>query len=154
MAKLLYIHYSIDSVQYKNCISSWVASVTWHVSYLSNIVFIVISIYNNWLYSVQLRYKANDRLIHFTVCAACTASVARHFKQYYIRTIALVPYTHVIRRLTSGITVMCITHGFMVGLGNNGFTNPIISSSCLEISSAYNPLSSRFPFPLSWYLQG
>ena len=41
---------------------------------------------------------------------------------------------------------MCIKHGFMVGLGNNGFTNPIISS-CLEISSAYNPFSSRFPFP-------
>ena len=41
---------------------------------------------------------------------------------------------------------MCIKRGFMVGLGNNGFTNPIISS-CLEISSAYNPFSSRFPFP-------
>ena len=44
MAKLFYIHYSIDSVQYKNCINSWVASITWHVSYLSHIVFIVISI--------------------------------------------------------------------------------------------------------------
>ena len=32
---------------------------------------------------MQLRYKAIDRLIHFTVCAVCTASVARHFKQYY-----------------------------------------------------------------------
>ena len=42
---------------------------------------------------------------------------------------------------------MCITRGFMVDLGNNGFTNPIISS-CLEISSAYNPFSSRFPFPV------
>ena len=40
---------------------------------------------------------------------------------------------------------MCITRGFMVDLGNNGFTNPIISS-CLEISSAYNPFSSRLPF--------
>ena len=57
-------------------------------------------------------------------------------------------YTHVIRRLTNGITAMCITHGFMVGLGNNGFTNPIISS-CLEISSAYNPFSSRFSFPVA-----
>ena len=43
---------------------------------------------------------------------------------------------------------MCVTRGFMVGLGNNGFTNPIISS-CLEISSAYNPFSSRFPFPIA-----
>ena len=93
MAKLFYIHYSIDSVQYKNCINSCVASITWHVSYLSHIVFIVISIIIS-LYSVQLRYKANDRLIHFTVCAACTASVARHFKQYYIRTIALVLYIY------------------------------------------------------------
>ena len=95
-------------------------------------------------------------LIHFTVCAACTASVAKHFKQYYIRIIALVLYTHVIQRLTNEITVMCITRGFMVGLGNNGFTNPIISS-CLEISSAYNPFSSRssrFLFPSSRYLQG
>ena len=42
--------------------------------------------------------------------------------------IALVLNTHVIRRLTYGITIMCITHGFMDGLGNlNGFTNPIIS---------------------------
>ena len=39
----------------------------------------------------------------------------------------------------------------MVGLGNNGFTNPIISS-CLEISSAYNPFSSRFPFPVVIHL--
>ena len=44
--------------------------------------------------------------------------------------------------------IMCIMHGFMVDLGNNGFTNPIISS-CLEISSAYNPFSSRFPFPVA-----
>ena len=44
--------------------------------------------------------------------------------------------------------VMCIMHGFMDGLGNNGFTNPIISS-CLEISIAYNPFSSRFPFPVA-----
>ena len=36
----------------------------------------------------------------------------------------------------------------MVGLGNNGFTNPIIFS-CLEISSAYNPFSSRFRFPVT-----
>ena len=43
---------------------------------------------------------------------------------------------------------MCITCGVMVGLGNNGFTNPIISS-CLEISSAYNPFSSRSPFPVA-----
>ena len=51
--------------------------------------------------------------------------------------------------------VMCITRGFMVGLGNdgfmvglgnNGFTNPFIPSF-LEISSAYNPFSSRFLFP-------
>ena len=42
---------------------------------------------------------------------------------------------------------MCITRGFMVGLVNNGFTNPIISS-CLEISSSYNPFSSRFPFAI------
>ena len=45
---------------------------------------------------------------------------------------------------------MCITRGFMVDLGNNGFTNPIISS-CLEISSAYNPYSSRFPFPVATF---
>ena len=44
--------------------------------------------------------------------------------------------------------VMCITRGFMVGLGNDGFTNPIIPSF-LEISSAYNPFSSRFPFPVA-----
>ena len=43
---------------------------------------------------------------------------------------------------------MCITRGFMVGLGSNGFTNPIISS-CLEISSAYNQLSSRFLLPIA-----
>ena len=36
----------------------------------------------------------------------------------------------------------------MVGLGNNGFTNPIISS-CLEISSTYNVFSSGFPFPVT-----
>ena len=70
-----YIHHSIDSVQHKNCINSWAISITWHVSYLSNIIFLVTS--------VQLRYRAIDRLIHFTVCATCTASVARHFKQYY-----------------------------------------------------------------------
>ena len=58
------------------------------------------------------------------------------------------PVTYVIRRLTNGITVMCITRGFMVGLGNNGFMNLIISS-CLEISSTYNPFSSRFPFPVT-----
>ena len=40
----------------------------------------------------------------------------------------------------------------MVGLGNNGFTNPIISS-CLEISSAYNPFSSRFSFPVVIHLR-
>ena len=43
---------------------------------------------------------------------------------------------------------MCIMHGFVDGLGNNGFTNPIISS-CLEISSTYNPFISRFPFPVA-----
>ena len=43
---------------------------------------------------------------------------------------------------------MVIARGFIVGLGNNGFTNPIISS-CLEISSAYNPFSSRFPFSVA-----
>ena len=59
-------------------------------------------------------------------------------------------YTHEIRRLTNGITVMCINRGFMVGLGNNGFSNPIISC-CLEISSAYNPFSSRFPFPTAFH---
>ena len=31
------------------------------------------------IYSVQLSYKAIDRLIHFIVCAGCTASVARYF---------------------------------------------------------------------------
>ena len=70
--------------------------------------------------------------------------LARHFKQYYnsISTI----YTCTSKTyLANEITVMCIMRGFMVGLGNNGFTNPIISS-CLEISSAYNPFSSRFPF--------
>ena len=36
----------------------------------------------------------------------------------------------------------------MVSLGNNGFTNPIISS-CLETSSTYNPFSSGFPFPVA-----
>ena len=36
----------------------------------------------------------------------------------------------------------------MDGLGNNGFTNPIIFS-CLEISSAYDPFSSKFPFPVT-----
>ena len=36
----------------------------------------------------------------------------------------------------------------MVGLGNNGFTNPIISS-CLEISSTYNPFSSGFSFTVA-----
>ena len=43
---------------------------------------------------------------------------------------------------------MCLTRGFMVGLGNNDFTNPIISS-CQETSSVYNPFSSRFPFPVA-----
>ena len=57
-----------------------------------------------------------------------------------------------IRRLTYGITVMCIRRGFMVDLGNNGFTNPIISS-CLEISSAYNPFSSRFSFPVAMFAE-
>ena len=115
-------------------------SVTWHVSYLSHIIFVVIS-----LYSVQLRNKTFDRLIHFTVYVQPVLPLARHFKQYYnsISTI----YTHVIGRLTNGITVMCITRGFTVGLGSNGFTNPIISSS-LEISSAYNQFTSRFPFPV------
>ena len=44
----------------------------------------------------------------------------------------------------------CKTIGFMDGLGNNGFTNPIISS-CLEISSIYNPFSSRFLFPVIFH---
>ena len=82
--------------------------------------------------SVQHSFKAIDRLIHFTVRVVYTASVARH------------------RRLTNGITVICITHGFMDGLGNNGFTNPIISS-CLQISSIYNPFSSRFSFPVAFH---
>ena len=43
---------------------------------------------------------------------------------------------------------MCITRGFMIGFGNNGFINPIISS-CLKISSAYNPFFSRFPFQVA-----
>ena len=38
--------------------------------------------------------------------------------------------------------------GSMVSFSNNGFTNPIISS-CLEISSANNLFSSRFPFPVA-----
>ena len=38
--------------------------------------------------------------------------------------------------------------GFMDGLGNNGFTNPIISS-CLQISSTYNLFSPRFAFPVA-----
>ena len=45
---------------------------------------------------------------------------------------------------------MCITRGFMVDFGNNGFTNPI-TSSYLEISSAYNPFSSRYPFPVAMF---
>ena len=36
----------------------------------------------------------------------------------------------------------------MVDLGNDGFTNPIIPSF-LEISNAFNPFSSRFPFPVA-----
>ena len=45
---------------------------------------------------------------------------------------------------------MCITRDFMVGLGNNGVTNPIISS-CLEISIAHTirfPLDFPFPFAI------
>ena len=42
-------------------------------------------------------------------------------------------------------------HCFIDGLGNNGFTNPIISR-CLESSSAYNPFSSRFPFLLQFII--
>ena len=42
-----------------------------------------------------------------------------------------------------------IMHGYMDGLGNNGFSNPFISS-CPEISSIYNPFSSRFPFPVTF----
>ena len=119
-------------------------SVTWHVSYLSHIIFVVISIY-----SVQLRDKTIDRLtdtFYSIIYVQPVLPLARHFKQYYnsISTI----YTYVIRRLTNGITVMCITDGFMVGLGSNGFTNPVISS-CLEISSAYNQFSSRFSFPIA-----
>ena len=45
--------------------------------------------------------------------------------------------------------MMYITHGFVDGLGNNGFTSPIISS-CLEISSVYNPSSSGFPIPVAF----
>ena len=140
MAKLFYIHYSIDSIQHKNCINSWVTSITLHVSYLSHIIFVVISIY-----SVQLRYKAIDRLIHFTLCAACIASVARHFKQYY-DSISTIYKCNSKTFLWNYSNVY--THSFMVGLGNNGFTNPIISSY-LEISSACNPFSSRFPFPVA-----
>ena len=44
-------------------------SITWHVSYLSHIIFVVISIY-----SVRLTDKTIDRLIHFTVCAASIAT--------------------------------------------------------------------------------
>ena len=76
-------------------------SITWHASYLSHIIFVVISIY-----SVRLADKTIDRLIHFTVCADSTATI-----------IVLVLYTHVIRRLTNGITVMCITSSFVVDLG-------------------------------------
>ena len=36
----------------------------------------------------------------------------------------------------------------MVSFGNSSFTNPI-NSSCLEISSANNPFSSRFSFPVA-----
>ena len=97
------------------------------------------------MYNLDIKHKAIDRLIHFTVSPVCTASVARHLNNTII---ALVLYTHVIQRLTNGITVMCITHGLMDGLGNNGFTNPIISS-CLEISSTDNPFSPRFPFPVA-----
>ena len=66
--------------------------------------------------------------------------------------ITLVLYAHVIRRLSYwwNYTVMCITRGFMVGLGNNGVTNPIISS-CLEISIAHTirfPLDFPFPFAI------
>ena len=112
--------------------------VTWLTS-----LFVVISI----IYSVQLGYKTTDRLIHFTVLP-----LARHFKQdQTIIIISTIIYcTHVIRRITNEITVMYITHGFMVGLGHNGFTNPIISS-CLEISSTYNPFSTRFPFPVAMF---
>ena len=140
MVKLFYIHYSIDSVQHKNFINSRVTSIAWHGSYLSNNVFVVISIY-----CVQLKYKAIDRLIHLQY----VQSVLPVWQNILNNTIiALVLYTHVIGRLTNGITVMCLTHGFMVGLGNNGFTNPIISS-CLEISSAYNPFFSRFSSPVA-----
>ena len=76
------------------------------VQYLSHIIFVVISI----IYNVQHRYKVIDRLIHFSVCAVCTASVATHLNNTVI---ALVLYTHVIRRHTNGITIMSMKHGFM-----------------------------------------
>ena len=49
------------------------------------------------------------------------------------------------RRLTNGITVMCIRHGFMDGLGNNGFTTPF-TFSCLElvVHTIYFPLDFCF----------
>ena len=59
MAKLFYIHHSIDSTQHKDSINSCVTSITWEVSYLSLIIFVVVSIY-----SVQLSYKAINRLIY------------------------------------------------------------------------------------------
>ena len=97
-------------------------SITRHVSYLS---------YNYYICSHWYIQCTTYRLIHFTVCAAGTATS---------KTLQTILYNE--------ITVMCTTRGFMVGLGNNGFTNPIISSY-LEISSTYNPFSSRFPFPVA-----
>ena len=62
--------------------------------------------------------------------------------------IALVLYKHVIRRLTNGITVMYITHGFMDSFGNNDFTNPI-TSFCLELIVH----TIHFPLDLCFLLQ-
>ena len=49
----------------------WYFSKYWQVRtrpvFAQTVTFVVISIY-----SVQLGYKAIDRLIHFTVCAACS----------------------------------------------------------------------------------
>ena len=42
--------------------------------------------------------------------------------------------------------MVCKMHRFMDGLGNNGFTNPIICSC-----SYHNPFSSRFPFPVTFH---
>ena len=106
-----------------------------------HVVTSVVSVSRNLCPGIRVRLATPliDRLIHFTVYVVCTAGVARHvhFKQYYnsISTIYTCNY----------IIVMCIRHGW---LGQQSLHYPIISS-CLEISSAYNPFSSRFPFPVA-----